>query len=640
MSALGLALIVLASCGPSGAEKKEKTAALEKRITDAQELHDEAQSLGADKLFAEDFETAAKKLADAQELIQGDKADKAGTRITSALSAFKDLIKRTGDLKKNQAAAGEAKKKVEKAIAKAKLDKVDVDAQEAFEEMDKRKATADAEYSDPKKVASAEKSYNRVLEMIQEAGGKARESRAMKEKAETELKIAKEKEAQAKEARADEFAADDMNRGQTAIRDADDAFKNGRYQDAFDGYRGAQNIYTEAKMRSNEAVEMKKGLVAEGSAEPKAGEGTPKDAPPPETVPPTDAKGVAKGSGEAQPKAEKGDKPVEPGEAPPRDPGPEGSVDDDTFLQQNIAKFTEGSKVDFTFDIGSGMYTVEYPFGDLLRKDVIIPRPFNPKHIEWKENIGGTTMGSKEAKGQEKSMGFSFGANTDGFFLFPVPFTEDVTLEYGANLGVMDSNGSLAVVLMSSRDGKTYYAANFGTIEWAMGGPPKPVRGPPSKEYQKSPNYWFSKTKTIGMKIEYKPLPKDAKRSQISIFYDTGDTEKPINLAPVPSRSGYAGFYWYRTKFVIRGLKISGKVDKQLAVKALREKIAAAEGGAGTGAAPKPKAEKKPAAGAVAGPAAPEEPEAAGAPEPKAAKDAKKKAANAKKDATEEGGDY
>ena len=224
---------------------------------------------------------------------------------------------------------------------------------------------------------------------------------------------------------------------------------------------------------------------------------------------------------------------------------------------------------------------MEYPFGDQLKKDIWkYPRGYRKDHYEWKENMGGTLIGSKESKGQTNNIGMSFGGNTEGFFLLPIPF-KDLTLTYQAEIGVMTGSGAMGPVFACSDDGKLYYAANFGTVEQWKNGRKAGALPPQDPKCRGVPNSWLIKYRAIEMRIEYKA--KDEKKSQIDIWYDLStEPENPIARHLVPTLTGFTGFYWYQTKFKIRQLKLTGKLDKELAVKVLRGMVGGKEGEEGS----------------------------------------------------------
>jgi hypothetical protein len=613
----------LASCSPSGDGGDKKAAQVEKKLQEAQDLKDEAVAAGADKIDPEEWESAVKKIDDAKELVDAGKSEKAASKISTASRSIRGLIDKLGELKKTQGSAADARKKAEKSIADARKRKDDVDAPDDFDAAMKTYEQAIADLSDPKKASGAGKKFDAVLEALRRAKSVAADNRKDQERATEAQTAAKAMQGKAVEAKVDKLATSEYTSALQGLRDADASFKDKRYRDASDAYARVERDLAAAIT----LVGTLAGNEGSGGSPPDAGST-------PAPVPLVDGSGDEKGK-----KAKKDDPPPEPvaddsgGEAGKVPPG-ELSAEDDEFLAKNIGEFTKKSGVAATYDRVSGDFSVEYPYGDQLRKDVVFPFPYDERFYKWKENMGGTLLGSKEAKGQNtNNVGMSFEGNTHGCLLIPIPFKEAVTVEYGLDIGVMTPGHSLSCLLMVSDDYKRALAADFATIEvWKEF---KPVSSWPTSnpKCKGLPNRWFSKIRTVQMKIVYKPYEKDPKKAVMEIWYDqSGEefTEAPITAHLVPQVSGFVGFAWNAVKFKARGLKIAGKLDKQLAVKVLRAKLS----GGAKAAAPGPKAAKpakkadeegtETASGSDEGAEAPKAP-------------ANKKTANAKK--ADDGGD-
>ncbi|MCZ6757024.1 MAG: hypothetical protein O7C39_01960 [Bacteroidetes bacterium] len=158
------------------------------------------------------------------------------------------------------------------------------------------------------------------------------------------------------------------------------------------------------------------------------------------------------------------------------------------------------------------------------------------------------------------------------YFLIPVPFKNQITVDYVVQLQIMDSSGSLSAVLFSSENGQTGWHVDFVTIrrlvenELAKNYPPK------EPKRRKSPNYWF-KSHQVPMRIEVGPDRDPAYSSYLlmKVFYDYGNENKPSNVLRIRAGvSGYFGFSWNRVKFTLLKLKVTGVLDKQAALTALK----------------------------------------------------------------------
>src|SRR5262245_8812748 len=243
-----LALLFCAGCGPSADKEEKGGTPVAERLEKAKGLLEEARTAGADKVEPSDFEAQAKKLEEAEKLIDDGKPEKAKSKIRSAEGGLKDLVQKAEGLKKERDAALPAKKKAEKAVADAIKNKADVGNKAAFEEIRNLLAQtqADLEGSNLAKVSSAPKTYQRIQEMVKQAVQDAGEGKRWKQKADDEKKAYLEAEGRAKEAKAQELALQDFNQAQSFFRDAEGEYKQDRYQQAYEGYRSAQSAFTGA----------------------------------------------------------------------------------------------------------------------------------------------------------------------------------------------------------------------------------------------------------------------------------------------------------------------------------------------------------------------------------------------------------
>ncbi len=97
-----LALLLTAGCGPSEGKKEEAGPPVAERLEKAKELLEVARTSGADKVDAQDFEGQAKKLEDAEKLIDDGKPERARSKIRSAEGGLKDLVQKAESLKKER----------------------------------------------------------------------------------------------------------------------------------------------------------------------------------------------------------------------------------------------------------------------------------------------------------------------------------------------------------------------------------------------------------------------------------------------------------------------------------------------------------------------------------------------------------
>ena len=555
-------------CDGGGATKESKGPKIEEKIEQASALQQEAEAAGADKVDPEAFEAAVKKLEAAQSLNAEGKEKPANSKVGGAIKDFKELLARAGESKKFEEEAAVSKKDADKTVAALKREKVDENAPEAFKEIESLIAAADQNLKSgvATKLFDAKRSYDRVKDMATQARKDARENKDYKAKSEEQRKLAAEAEGKAVQANAEKIALSEMTQGRRALRTGDEAAKEAKFRNAFDEFRRAEDSF-------NSALQQASSDLASAGNPPPAGGVAIVDVPAPEE---SAKKKRGKAAAAAPPDTEK---PPELEEVPP-EPGAI-SAEDEIFLVQNINKLIN-SGVDIVYDQTSGELTVEYLFGDQLRVDVIYPLgPIPPKQVYWKDPQ--LRIGSKDIKNEadKKALSHSFNANTSGMFLLPIPFRDHVTVEYRLEVGMMDSAGGMTCMTMASKDGKSYVGANFGTVEVWANGAKRGTTPPKEAAKRRSPNMWFLKDGR-NMRIEYKPSDKPAdagKKSMVRILIEgQEDLEEVSASKPFPSRSGFVGFTWSRTKFNVRGLKISGKLDKQAAVQALKKKMGVKEG--------------------------------------------------------------
>ena len=102
-------------------------------------------------------------------------------------------------------------------------------------------------------------------------------------------------------------------------------------------------------------------------------------------------------------------------------------------------------------------------------------------------------------------------------------------------------------------------------------------------KYSGSANYWFDKTRDIGMVVEFDAPGEDlgtdepteeqlTDNAKMTVIYDTktDPIENTFKSSGPITFSGFVGFKWHRVKFTVKRLKISGILDKETAVSMLR----------------------------------------------------------------------
>jgi hypothetical protein len=163
----------------------------------------------------------------------------------------------------------------------------------------------------------------------------------------------------------------------------------------------------------------------------------------------------------------------------------------------------------------------------------------------------------------------SFGANTKGFFLIPVPLKSEITIDYTVNLQTMDRDGSMGPVLFADSPNDCWFI-DWVTIRAFSPGRAVATQPSPIEERRQSANMWFDKVNMINMKVKVVADEEEEGKSRLFVYYN--DESQPSNVSGAfPSDvSGFVGFRWYRTKVNIKNLRITGILDKGRALELLK----------------------------------------------------------------------
>lgn len=256
------------------------------------------------------------------------------------------------------------------------------------------------------------------------------------------------------------------------------------------------------------------------------------------------------------------------------------STEDEEYLQENWQKLSKA----LTYDPQTGVAQIDYVSGNRMLTDMLQQSPKlvrslrSKKFLSFKDFIAGGGADGDEI--------LSFQANTRGAFTIRVPFKYRVRVEFNLSIQVMDPAGKFSVLMMYDPRKKSHYVGEW--LNWKVaprGRSPKMLKPIPDREKQRSPNYWFDKTRTEGVPLRYEfampgiePEEPDMENitetAKLTCIYDLGIDESPneyISKDPLQS-GGFVGFSWNRAKFQVKKLRISGLLDKQLAVDLLRSK--------------------------------------------------------------------
>jgi len=569
--AVGLSLASCTSDDPGKKKKTEDPAELEATVAS---LLEEVKGAGADAEEIEAIEALIQKAAASTE------KGKPELAVKSLKSAQKSLIKLQEDSEKtaeslkklaaDKTAAVDAKKRADGAKA-AQL------APEAFKHAQDTlaKANAAAAKKSSTGAAQAKQLYQQAKEAYDDAIAQAKANESDKKRADEEKKEMLAKKEEAKTKGAEQKAAVEWNYAAQVEREAESLLAKGDFSQATDSFKSAQNSYVDAiaaVIRVDEDA-AREAEAKKAEAEAIAAGKTPND--PKETGPEVE---------EPRPTAKPAVKPVAiapspTGIAPPQgfDPNAEAfkqdiDAEDEELLNSNYSKLTPSGKLEY--DMTTGMVTINYAEGTDVKKDAIYDPSLPTKgFLQFRPVMqtpqrGGPGFGPEQKK---QLAAYSFAANTQGQLFFPIPLRFYARVEYLMQINTMDQANNFGMFLM-------YNKAKGGYMtDWVKAGTTKGTGGRVPPQFTKSANEWFDKVNMKPMVLEY--LMTDAKTGMLTNIYNNDDAANEgqdkltVKVPSAAYQRGIVGFKWSRVKFQVVDLVITGVLDKQEAVKILREKL-------------------------------------------------------------------
>jgi hypothetical protein len=569
------------SCGESE-EAKSQAKALERNRSKAEQAIEEAREAGVSKLFKKDFEKYADEFSAGEEAYEKGDAEKAN-------KAFKRIVKRVPKLiARAERAEEQAKelKKLDEEVSEARraaiAKKARTDAPQAFAAAENNYKKFRALLKDPEKIKSAERTGRRAKEAFDDAVSEAAQNVVVKQKAvqsKDAMAVWKQK---AKEIGAAEKSASDWLHAERQERNGETELANGQFHEAQQSFEAAETSFNSAFVNVKSLERFAAGNDDTNVPEVADPESV--------AIDPEEDSFADSGTPEGSDGGSVGVDDVPTPEDEPFDPG-----SPESFIENNLEKL--GLGID-DYDPVSGQIILDYTFGpDKFKKDYKALKLKNRKYIGfWDPGI------RKEVAKGDPEAAISLAGNTEGLVLLPVPLKAPMTIEWSTNIMVMDSTGSMGPVFGAQKGGKKYFWADFATFKRFVSGrtTKKDAKRVP-KKFKRSANYWFDKTRQVRMRLEIEKSEKKKGSVVISLFYDLDEEvgEKPINIKVVKETmvAGQLGWCWSRTKFIIRKLRVTAQLDKDEAVKILKEKLGVEDSGPETGSAPTKKTRKTPESG-------------------------------------------
>ena len=574
----------------------------------------ECEEKGLDKKYKEDFDRAVARTKKARSyFLDPDKRSKARTYYKRASSEFKSLLANAEEASGKTAAVEKAKKLAD--AAKAKADKAEAElnapdyyepALEAYED-----GLAGLKEASTSSLSSAKRYFTDALEGFADAATIAKENKQYRILA-VNLKAKMESyKAKALEKGADSKAIGRWQQAESMELTANAALESGEFQQAAGQYTQASQTYTEAlksvldetafqaelaKIKEEQkaadaefARRRKEELELAAKARAGAGGRLPPP-PPPGTAPPagsprppgTGLPPIGTATTTLSPTCVAGvDRSLFPQEL---------DEEDEAFLIENLHELSKKAN----YDPDTGGVILDYTNGQELGKEILKLR--TPKSsisfVDPQMLLGGSDIPDQAQ--------ISMDGNTTGTVLFPIPFKYKVRMSWAFNILTMTGKGDWGAIVSYDTRKKTRYRTNFLDIGSMKGSSPPNWKKMPGKPGTNA-NYWHTKQRPVNWIVEL-DLDKADGGGEIRATYDAGGTEELANKIKSKklNQSGLVGFQWRDVKFRIRKLTICGFLDKQEAVRMLREKLGVKKEG-GSKKEPEPEDETEPTAPAGEG---------------------------------------
>lgn len=576
---LALACALVSCSGDESKAKKKPTEDPTELEESVNELLEKLRKDGAD----------AEKLAEVESLIEKAAKSRDKGKAEAAISTLKRAERTLTQLQTEQAKLSEDHKKLAadktSAVDARKRAETAKAAQLAPEEFKRAQDSfAKAEAAAAKKSAAgivqAKQHYQQSKEGFDEAIKQAVANEGDKKRADEEKKVMLAKKEEARTKGGEQKAALAWSSAEQTEREAEALLAKGEFLQAKDTFAQAQTFYVETltaiQMADEEAARMaelkkadeeaaKAAQVAEPELTPEEDDKTAR----PPTVTPRQPTGAAVA-------------------APGSIAGPTGydptadfykqelDAEDEEFLNTHYAELTPSKKLEY--DITTGMVRMDYTDGiDVKRDGIYDPALPKREHLQFRpvvqqnQRAGGT--GGFGPEQQKQLAAFSFAANTKGQIFFPVPLRFYARIDYLMQINTMDQSNSFNVFLMYDVKKNAGYMTDWvraGTTRGTGG------KGIPPKFLQSS-NEWFDKVNLKSMVVEY--LMTGPKAGTLTNIYNNddaaneGEDKLTVKVSSAAYQRGRIGFRWDRVKFQVVDLVITGVLDKQEAVRILREKL-------------------------------------------------------------------
>lgn len=548
---LSFACALQVSCG-GGEEEKAKSKTAERNRSKAEKALAEAKDAGVKKLFKDDFEKYEDLFADAESLFEDGDDAKASKTFSKVRRSISKLIakaeKAEEELKELEELDSEVKKVRRDAASKARAD-----APKEFASAEKKFEKFRAMLKDPSKAKNAERAGQSAIEAYQDAVSQAERNATVKKKAMQSKESMLAWKQKAKEVGADETP--DWLQAERQERNANTELGEGQFYEAQQSFDAAESAYNQSFLAAKTLADLKAG-----------GQGYTDEVPDADSVSiePEEGESFADAGIEDDSGGKVGE--VEIPEDDPIDPG-----SPESLIESNLDKIALGIE---DYDPITGQVTLDYTFGAATVK-----KEFKPLALKSKKFLDfWSPMIQKDLQKDDPEAAISFTGNTEGAFLLPAPLKAPMTIEWNAAIQVMDNQGSMGPIFAAQDGGKKYFWADFSTFKRIVSKrSTKKDNRKVAKKFKRSANYWFNKTRDVKMRLDIVKDEKKEGRYYAEIWYDLDedDGERYLNRKAIKEKfvHGMVGWRWFRTKFFVKKLRITAQLDKDEALKILKQKL-------------------------------------------------------------------
>ncbi len=511
--------LLTASCGGGGDDSGSGNgssvdpAVLADQVDDlydnAMSLVEDAKKAQAEKYAASDFESAIRGLSKAKDYIDEGESKKAKRQIISSKRKLDVIIRNIAKV------AAEMKGIEEKiAIYNTKLAEAKAAGAEKYAAAELDGAARSFEkamgYIEEGKTNGAGKYIGYAINDLKRALGEVGRKDQHKKNADEEKALLAEKLQQAIEAGAEKKALRDLEYARDRERLGDQAYERGEFEMAARSFRDAKSGYIGA-IETAQRITNAEALAADINhpGVPDIGNG-----------------------GDEVPGIDQIDIP---------DIGADGDVATD--LPGLFAGSAE-------YNSAKGSLRLSWADGTELQQDMIRLLG-DPSHVHFEGD---------EGVGQGQDGSYVMAGNTSGYWIVNAAFEDGVRVRVKVLFQLLVNKPDFEILLMSNK-GQNFYAVSYGATArvYEAGLSVGHMRSPLSA-YSKNPKDWVQKREAYEFEFVY--YKRDENKGVLEAKIN-GETT--LKLKTDRYRSGFPGFRWTDTKFIIEELEISGLVDEEWA---------------------------------------------------------------------------